>query len=67
MKKGFKIIPLIIFLIFCFDIYGQTRSSNNTKSRNEYFDISKIIDCLNTTKLGTADYSIFKKEIQICF
>jgi hypothetical protein len=61
MKKGFKIIPLIIFLIFCFDIYGQTRSSNNTKSRNEYFDISKIIDCLNTTKLGTADYSILKK------
>ena len=64
MKKVYKIITLVIFFIFCFDIYGQTSSSNTTKSRNEYFDISKIIDCLSTTKMGTADYSILKKGMK---
>ena len=64
MKKIYKIITLVIFFIFCFDIYGQTSSSNTTQSRNEYFDISKIIDCLSTTKMGTADYFILKKGMK---
>jgi len=61
MKKVNRIVILSIFFVFCFNLYGQLGNSNTAKSKNGFVEISKIIECLNNTKLSTADNSIFIK------